>query len=89
MAKIVHMSNPGRRARFAVVIVPLLVFGQDQPKLALISIDAAHTGAAIAPTLFGIFFEDINFGADGGLYPELVKTAPSSSRSHSLVGTRF
>ena len=23
--------------------------------------------------MFGIFFEDINFGADGGLYPELVK----------------
>ncbi len=24
-------------------------------------------------SMFGIFFEDINFGADGGLYPELVK----------------
>ena len=23
--------------------------------------------------MFGIFFEDINFGADGGLYPELIK----------------
>jgi len=23
--------------------------------------------------MFGVFFEDINFGADGGLYPELVK----------------
>lgn len=30
-------------------------------------------GAAISPTLFGLFFEDINFGADGGLYPERVK----------------
>ena len=28
---------------------------------------------AISRTMFGIFFEDINFGADGGLYPELVK----------------
>lgn len=27
----------------------------------------------ISPTLHGIFFEDINFGADGGLCPELVK----------------
>ncbi len=35
--------------------------------------DAAHPGAAISPSMFGIFFEDINFGADGGLYPELVK----------------
>jgi alpha-L-arabinofuranosidase len=27
----------------------------------------------IQPTMWGIFFEDINFGADGGIYPELVK----------------
>jgi alpha-N-arabinofuranosidase len=27
----------------------------------------------IQPTMWGIFFEDINFGADGGLYAEMVK----------------
>lgn len=30
-------------------------------------------GAEISPQMWGIFFEDINFGADGGLYAELVK----------------
>lgn len=30
-------------------------------------------GAPIQPTMYGIFFEDINYGADGGLYAELVK----------------
>ena len=29
--------------------------------------------AEIQPTMWGIFFEDINFAADGGLYAELVK----------------
>jgi alpha-L-arabinofuranosidase len=29
--------------------------------------------AKIQPTMYGIFFEDINFAADGGLYAELVK----------------
>ena len=29
-------------------------------------------GAPVQPTMYGIFFEDINFGADGGLYAELV-----------------
>ena len=29
--------------------------------------------ATVAPTMWGVFFEDINFGADGGLYAELVK----------------
>ena len=35
--------------------------------------DVSRPGTDISPTMFGIFFEDINFGADGGLYPELVK----------------
>jgi alpha-N-arabinofuranosidase len=39
----------------------------------VITVDAAHPGAPIPSTMFGIFFEDINFGADGGLYPELIK----------------
>ncbi len=30
-------------------------------------------GATIQPTMYGIFFEDINFGADGGLYAEMVQ----------------
>lgn len=38
-----------------------------------ITVQVDRPGAAIAPTMFGLFFEDINFGADGGLYPERVK----------------
>ena len=38
-----------------------------------IDIDLAKPGAPIQPTMYGIFFEDINFAADGGLYAELVK----------------
>jgi len=38
-----------------------------------ISIEADAPGIPISPTLYGIFFEDINFGADGGLSAELVK----------------
>ena len=30
-------------------------------------------GATVQPTMYGQFFEDINFAADGGLYAELVK----------------
>ncbi|MGC4030955.1 MAG: alpha-L-arabinofuranosidase C-terminal domain-containing protein [Tepidisphaeraceae bacterium] len=28
---------------------------------------------AISPELFGIFFEDLNYAADGGIYPELIQ----------------
>ena len=30
-------------------------------------------GAEIQPTMYGLFFEDINYGADGGLYAEMIK----------------
>jgi alpha-L-arabinofuranosidase len=46
-------------------------FAQAQSDAVTVQVD--RPGAAISPTLFGLFFEDINFGADGGLYPELVK----------------
>jgi alpha-L-arabinofuranosidase len=39
----------------------------------LITVKANEIKATIQPTMWGIFFEDINFGADGGLYGELVK----------------
>ena len=37
------------------------------------TVDVAKPTAKIQPTMYGVFFEDINFGADGGLYAELVK----------------
>ncbi|OCA76544.1 alpha-L-arabinofuranosidase [Chryseobacterium contaminans] len=39
------------------------------------NLDLKETSSAvkIQPTMYGIFFEDINFAADGGLYAELIK----------------
>ncbi len=34
---------------------------------------ASKPGAKVQSTMYGIFFEDINFAADGGLYAEMVK----------------
>lgn len=52
-------------------------------------------GKPISPDLFGIFFEDINYAADGGLYAELVQNrsfeyAPSDHEGwHSLTGWEY
>ena len=72
------MPKTFRSTAFALILLPVSLFSQDPQKPAVITpavitIDAAHPGAPISPSLYGIFFEDINFGADGGLYPELVK----------------
>jgi alpha-N-arabinofuranosidase len=39
----------------------------------ILEVDATKTITKIQPTMFGLFFEDINFAADGGLYAELIK----------------
>lgn len=46
-------------------------------------------GAAIEPTMYGIFFEDINYGADGGLYAEMVKNRSFEFPQHLLGWTTF
>ena len=38
-----------------------------------IEVNTKKIGAPIQPTMYGMFFEDINYAADGGLYGELVK----------------
>ncbi len=37
------------------------------------TVEAKNIKAAVSPTLWGLFFEDINRGADGGLYAEMVE----------------
>ncbi|MBR6973161.1 MAG: alpha-L-arabinofuranosidase, partial [Bacteroidaceae bacterium] len=36
-------------------------------------VNTTKVGGPIPSTMYGIFFEDINYAADGGLYGELVK----------------
>ncbi|MDE7145757.1 MAG: carbohydrate binding domain-containing protein, partial [Duncaniella sp.] len=38
-----------------------------------LTIQTNKIGAEIQPTMYGLFFEDINYGADGGLYAEMIK----------------
>ena len=43
-----------------------------QPRGNNLVVDADAPGIAIQPTMYGIFLEDINFAADGGLYAEKI-----------------
>jgi alpha-L-arabinofuranosidase len=62
--------------RFKLLILALSLLSGNvvsAQKSAKISIEVNKPGIKISPNLFGIFFEDINLSADGGLYPELVR----------------
>lgn len=62
------------KASFLVLAITLLpphgVYAQTTYHF---DVDASKIQASIQPTMWGIFFEDINFAADGGLYAELIK----------------
>jgi alpha-L-arabinofuranosidase len=61
-------------AAFLAGLVSTTTRGQAPARQAdVVVVDVGHPGPKISPTMFGIFFEDINFAADGGLYPERVK----------------
>jgi len=45
----------------------------DEPKVATITVNAAKTGVRVSPTLWGVFYEEINHAGDGGIYAELVQ----------------
>ena len=47
-----------------------------------ITVNAKKVGSPIQPTMYGIFFEDINYAADGGLYGELVKNRSFEFPNH-------
>src|SRR5690242_910018 len=38
-----------------------------------ITVDTTASGPEINDRMYGVFFEDINYAADGGLYAELVR----------------
>lgn len=64
----------GKKAlRFSVVIILLSASLCALSQPTNLVIDVSKPIADIQPTMWGIFFEDINFAADGGLYAELVK----------------
>lgn len=59
-----------------VASVGLAIAGGGQPAHAqrtTVTVHTARPGKAISPDLVGVFFEDLNYAADGGLYAELIQ----------------
>ncbi len=59
------------RLLFLLALLPALGLRAQQQHM--MTVDVSRPVAKIQQTMYGIFFEDINFGADGGLYAEMVK----------------
>lgn len=72
------------------IILPFHGFSQTP---IAITVDVDNPIGEIQPTMWGLFFEDINFAADGGIYAELVKNRsfefPDPTDGWDIEGASF
>ncbi|MGN0220795.1 MAG: alpha-L-arabinofuranosidase C-terminal domain-containing protein [Prevotella sp.] len=56
---------------------------------AVMDVNTKKAGAPVQNTMYGLFFEDINYAADGGLYGELVKNRSFEFPQHFMGWQTF
>jgi alpha-N-arabinofuranosidase len=66
------MSMKWKQVVFAAA-VSLSIFNVQAQKAKTITVNTDKVTAKVNPQMWGVFFEDINMGADGGIYAELIK----------------
>ena len=67
-------TNPRRRHWIAVLAAAIAAStGSVHAQKTTITVQVSAPGKPISSDLFGIFFEDLNYAADGGLYAELIQ----------------
>ncbi len=74
--------------KVSIILINILLSGWAMAQSSGIElvVNAKNPGVAIQPDMYGVFFEDINFGADGGLYAELVKNRSFDFTNTPLMG---
>ena len=57
----------------ALALISLCRAAQDASSSAIITVKADQPGVKVSPTLWGVFYEEINHAGDGGIYAEMVQ----------------
>ncbi len=68
-----HSNETGYKTGFSSMFFALALAGVSSLSAATLEVDMEAEGKAISPDLVGIFYEDLNYAADGGLYAELIQ----------------
>jgi len=71
---------------FVLLCTSAMLFAQEKPTVE-INIQVDKPGIKVAPSLYGIFFEEINLAGDGGIYPELVRNRSFEFREKTSYWT--
>jgi alpha-L-arabinofuranosidase len=57
----------------AIALGALVFYQKTEAQVRTLTVKLNDIKATVQPTMWGVFFEDINMGADGGIYAEMVK----------------
>lgn len=61
------------RKNFLVLLLTIVCLSSRSQTKDAVVVNAALSEGEVSPTMWGVFFEDINMGADGGIYAEMIK----------------
>lgn len=70
----------------ALMLMCFVIIGTAGGQEITVTVQAGSEGKPISGTLFGIFFEDLNYAADGGLYAEMVQNRSFEYSSRDVPG---
>ena len=56
---------------------------------AVLNVDASREGVTVSPTLYGLFYEEINHAGEGGLYAELIQNRSFEDEARPIRNRRF
>ena len=77
------------KLRFSVSFLALLSAITLSAQTHMMEVNTKKIGAPVQPTMYGLFFEDINYAADGGLYGELIKNRSFEFPDHLMGWEAF
>ena len=60
-----------------------------QAQTAVLNVDASREDISISPTLYGLFYEEINHAGEGGLYAELIQNRSFEDEAQPIRNQRF
>ncbi|MBR5842815.1 MAG: carbohydrate binding domain-containing protein [Bacteroidaceae bacterium] len=76
--------------RKGILYMVLAVLGMSaQAQTAVLNVDASREGVSISPTLYGLFYEEINHAGEGGLYAELIQNRSFEDEALPIRNRRF
>ncbi len=76
--------------KLSLLCMALCMFAvSSKAQTAVLNVDVSREGVSISPTLYGLFYEEINHAGEGGLYAELIQNRSFEDEAQPIRNRRF